>query len=70
MKARNIKAPLFITHGLKDRVIPFEQSEKIANLLFENGKRVTYLNFENEKYHFQSTKSWIEFCAIAEQFLK
>jgi dienelactone hydrolase len=49
----NIRTPLILFQGADDRVVPKEQSERIANALRQNGLPVEYHEFEGEGHGFR-----------------
>lgn len=43
-----IRAPIFLTHGLKDEIWPAEQSKRIEKVLIENGRTHEVVFFEHD----------------------
>jgi dienelactone hydrolase len=64
-----ISAPLLITTGAKDELLPKAQVDTFAQALHDRRIEVTYFYYPEEKDHFQKTETWLSFWAIAEQFL-
>jgi len=54
--ARNIRAPILMLHGTNDAVVPFSQSEIMANALKAAGKPYQFIPLEGED-HWMSTSA-------------
>jgi dipeptidyl aminopeptidase/acylaminoacyl peptidase len=66
---QSIQSPLFITHGLRDKVTPVSQSDSLVARLIRQNKQVVYVVYNDEGHDYKQDKSWISFWAGAELFL-
>lgn len=62
-------APLLITHGEQDKIVPIDQSTVLANAIPEGISPMIYTTYPNEGHDYQHPQTWCSFWAIAEQFL-
>ncbi len=66
----NIKVPLILFHGLKDKVIPSEQSIAIKNELLKCGIPVAINLFENEGHGFKDGQIKVDVLKNTEAFFR
>jgi len=64
--ARHIRTALIFFQGMDDKVVPPEQSEKMFEIVRQQGVPTAYLSFENEGHGFRSGET-ISRCLLAEQ---
>lgn len=69
-QAKNIKAPVLLTTGSKDKRVMQSQVDRMADTLNSLNKDVTYFYYTEEGHDYRSTDSWVSFWAVSEQFLK
>jgi dipeptidyl aminopeptidase/acylaminoacyl peptidase len=55
--AQNLSCPVIFFQGSEDKVVPPDQSEKMARALRERGVPVAYLLFEGEQHGFRKAKN-------------
>ena len=67
---KEIKSPLILFHGLKDRVISFEQSIAIRDALLKNEIDVEINLFENEGHGFKDGKIKVDILNRTEAFFR
>jgi dipeptidyl aminopeptidase/acylaminoacyl peptidase len=60
-----IACPLILFQGLEDKVVPPDQSERMAQAARENGLPVAYLTFEGEQHGFRRAETIVR-CLEAE----
>jgi len=66
----NIKVPLLITTGSKDKRVPQSQMDTVASAMKKENKDVVYFYYPEEGHDYRESTSWISFWAVTEQFLK
>ena len=65
-----IKKPILIFHGKKDKVISFEQTLKIQEILISNNKYSEVMFFENEGHGFKNIENKKVVMQKSQEFLK
>ncbi len=68
--AKNIKCPVIFFQGLKDKVVPANQTEKIVRELKKNKIPVEIHRFENESHGFRNSKVKIKVLEETERFFR
>jgi len=63
----NIIAPILLFHGTEDSDVPQEWSDFLSQKLYEEGKDVTYVLYQNEKHEF--IPKWPDFMEQSAAFL-
>lgn len=66
---KGIEAPLLLTHGAKDEIIPQRQTDIYAKALNKAKVDYKYFVLNNEPHDFRESESWESWWAIAELFL-
>lgn len=64
-----IRAPLLIAHGKKDTIVPYSQSEKMAEALRKSGRSVELVLYDNEGHGFADATHSTDFLKRVEAFL-
>ena len=67
--ARTIRAPILLLHGTNDSVVPFAQSEMMANALKAAGKPYQLMALEGEDHWLSSSATRIRMLSEIEKFL-
>ena len=67
--ARNIRAPILLLHGTNDSVVPFAQSEMMANALKAAGKPHQLIPLESEDHWLSSSATRTRLLSEIEKFL-
>jgi dipeptidyl aminopeptidase/acylaminoacyl peptidase len=67
--ARSIRAPVLLLHGTNDSVVPFSQSEMMANALKAAGKHFQLIPLESEDHWLSSSATRIRLLSEIEKFL-
>jgi pimeloyl-ACP methyl ester carboxylesterase len=67
--ARTIRAPILLLHGTNDSVVPFAQSEMMANALKAAGKPYQLMTLEGEDHWLSSSATRIRMLSEIEKFL-
>jgi dipeptidyl aminopeptidase/acylaminoacyl peptidase len=65
-----IKKPILIFHGKKDKVISYEQTLKIQEILISNNKYSEVMFFENEEHGFKNIENKKVVMQKSQEFLK
>ena len=65
-----IKKPILLFHGKKDKVISFEQTLKIQEILIRNNKYSEVMFFENEGHGFKNIENKKLVMQKSQEFLK
>jgi dipeptidyl aminopeptidase/acylaminoacyl peptidase len=65
-----IKASVFLAHGTEDNVVNFNQSKRMYKKLKSAGKKVTYLEFDDENHYLEEVKNRVELFEQIEVFLE
>ena len=65
-----IKKPILLFHGKKDRVISYEQTLKIKDILIRNNKYSEIIFFENEGHGFKNIENKEFVMQKSQEFLK
>ena len=65
----NIKAPILIAQGAKDRKVKKSLTDNFVKKLKENNVKVIYMVKENEGHGFKNEENRIEYYRMAEKFL-
>jgi len=66
----NIRAPLFIYHGVHDKLIRKSQSDRFVEKLKTNGQSVTYIVFDDEGHGFSKSENEAAIYDLIEAFLE
>lgn len=64
-----IKAPLLLSTGGKDRRVPFMQSHLMADAMHKANKKVSYIYYPDEVHDYRDPRSWTSFWGFTEKFL-
>ena len=67
--ARTIRAPILLLHGTDDSVVPFDQSQMMANALKAAGKPFQMIALEGEDHWLSSSATRIRMLSEIEKFL-
>jgi len=67
--ARTIRAPILLLHGTDDSVVPFDQSQMMANALKAAGKPFQLISLEGEDHWLSSSATRIRMLSEIEKFL-
>ena len=67
--ARTIRAPILLLHGTNDSVVPFAQSEMMANALKAAGKTFEFVPLESEDHWLSSSATRTRMLSEIEKFL-
>jgi dipeptidyl aminopeptidase/acylaminoacyl peptidase len=67
--ARTFRAPILLLHGTNDSVVPFDQSQMMANALKAAGKPVELIPLEGEDHWLSSSATRIRMLSEVEKFL-
>ena len=70
LHANKIQCPVIFFQGLQDKVVPPEQTERMANALKENGIPVELHIFEQEGHGFRDSAVKIKVLEATEQFFR
>ena len=65
-----IKKPILLFHGKKDKVISYEQTLKIQEILIRNNKYSEVMFFENEGHGFKNIENKEVVMQKSQEFLK
>ena len=68
--AAQIKVPVLIAHGTKDKRVPIEHSEKLVAALKKNGKEFEWIELEGEGHGIARDKNLQRFYAELFRFLE
>ena len=68
--ADRIRCPVLFFQGLQDKVVPPEQTERMAEALRRNGIAVEVSLFEDEGHGFRNQATQIEVLEKTEQFFR
>tara|TARA_Y100001968_G_scaffold45599_1_gene35674 strand:- start:50501 stop:52459 length:1959 start_codon:yes stop_codon:yes gene_type:complete len=66
----NIKCPVIFFHGLKDKVVPIDQTNQIVDALKNNDIPVELHTYKNEGHGFRDGKVKISVLELTERFFK
>jgi len=55
-----IKCPALITHGTDDKIVPFEQSEKLAEKFAKDGKQVDFVKIPFGDHYYSMLKAGVD----------
>ena len=67
--AANIRAPILLIHGDKDTVVPFEQSQAMADAMKAAGKPVELVTLANENHYLTRAATRTQMLEALEAFL-
>jgi dipeptidyl aminopeptidase/acylaminoacyl peptidase len=67
--ARTIRVPVLLLHGTNDSVVPFAQSEMMANALKAAGKPYQLIPLQGEDHWLSSSATRIHLLSEIEKFL-
>ena len=67
--ARTIRAPVLLLHGTNDSVVPFAQSEMMANALKAAGRPYQFIPLEGEDHWLSTSATRIRMLSEIEKFL-
>jgi dipeptidyl aminopeptidase/acylaminoacyl peptidase len=67
--ARNIRVPILLIHGSNDSVVPFAQSQMMANALAAAGAPYQFITLDSEDHWLSSSVTRIRMLAEIEKFL-
>ena len=66
---RNIRAPVLLLHGTNDSLVPFAQSQMMANALQAAGKAYQLIPLDGEDHWLSSSATRIRMLGEIEKFL-
>ncbi|MYN47320.1 prolyl oligopeptidase family serine peptidase [Pseudoduganella sp. FT93W] len=69
LRAAELKQPLLMAHGARDRRVPLEHARKFANAVKAGNANVSYLIYDNEGHGWLHDDNNIDFWSKVESFL-
>ena len=68
--AKNVKAPVLLIHGERDLVVPFEQSQIMADALEKHDKKVEFVKLKKGNHYLSSEENRITAMKAIDRFVK
>jgi dipeptidyl aminopeptidase/acylaminoacyl peptidase len=68
--AKDVAIPILLIHGMDDTVVPFEQSQLMANALERAGKHVKLVRLDNEDHWLSRSDTRLQMLQATVDFLE